>query len=79
MKVFGAEPDPQTALSFGEVESRALPQGMKLSDRITGAFLCSVEAAIGMAEVALIVALWLLQFSLILSLAMIRAVLTGGR
>lgn len=74
-----AEPDRQIDLASGEVAGRVFPQETKWSDRISGAFLCSVEAAIGMAEVALIILLWILQFGLILSFAMIRAVLSGGR
>lgn len=74
-----AEPDRQIESSSGEVGSRAFPLEIKWSDRISGAFLCSVEAAIGMAEAALIISLWILQFGLILSFAMIKAVMTARR
>lgn len=74
-----AEPNSQTDLLSRKAAVRAFPVGIKSSNRISGAFLCSMEATLGMVEVALIISLWAIQVGLALCLAMIMAVVSGRR
>jgi hypothetical protein len=78
MKMVELKPDPPIDLVSEKNTARQFSQ-IKGTERLAGAMLSSMEAAIVMAEVGLTIAVWITQFLLIICFAMGKAVLTARR
>ncbi len=63
-----------------EVDQKdAAATGIELSERVSGALLCSVEASIWMAQVGLLVVIWSIKLTLMVGIAVLTNALRRRR
>ncbi len=70
---------PQSSSVPGVDQKDSAATDIELSERVSGALLCSVDAAIWMAQVGLLVLIWSIKLTLMVGIAVLRIGLRGRR